>query len=57
MTVIDRSKYEEMSLQAKLHGLKMKPRNEPLKLTKEERKEADDMAMDLLKRMNAQVKT
>ena len=34
-----------------MHGMKLKPRNKPLRLSKEERTEADAQAEAMLKRM------
>jgi len=54
LRVIDKSKYGELSIQAKLHGVKLKPRVEALRLTKEEREEADSQATSVLERMKQQ---
>ena len=52
--MIDKAKYDDLSVQAKLHGVKLKPRVEALRLTKEERAEADSQAMSVLDRMKQQ---
>ena len=49
--MIEGAKYEEVALQAKLHGLQMKPRVEALRLSEEERAEADEQATSVLERM------
>lgn len=41
-------------MQAKLNGVKLKPRVEPLRLSKEERKEAEEQASSVLERMKKQ---
>ena len=47
-------RYEELSVRAKLHGVKLKPRVEALLLSKEEREEADTQAVSVLERMKQQ---
>lgn len=51
LRVIDKAKYEDLSVQAKLHGVKLKPRINSLGLSKEQREEADTQAMSVLERM------
>lgn len=41
-------------MQAKLNGVKLKPRVEPLRLSKEEREEAEGQATSVLERMKKQ---
>lgn len=54
LRVIDKVRYEELSVRAKLHGVKLKPRVEALMLSKEEREEADTQAVSVLERMKQQ---
>jgi hypothetical protein len=54
LRVIDKAKYDDLAVQAKLHGVKVKPKVEALRLTKEERAEADTQAMSVLDRMRKQ---
>ena len=51
LEVIEDSKYRDLAAQASLHGMKLKPRNKPLKMNKEERKEAEAEANAMLERM------
>lgn len=54
LRVIDKVKYDELATQAQLHGMKLKPRVEALRLTKEERAEADTQATSVFDRMKQQ---
>lgn len=54
LRVIDKAEYNDLAVQAELHGRKMKPRVEALRLTAEERQEADTQAMSVLARMKQQ---
>lgn len=54
LRVIDKAKYDELSVQAKLHGVKLKPRIDALRLSQEERAEADEQATSVLERMKQQ---
>ena len=53
---IEDASYDDLALQAKLHKMKVKPRPRPLKLSKNERKEADEYAQSTLERMQAEFK-
>ena len=54
LEVIDKVKYDDLSVQAKLHGVKLKPRIQALKLSKEQREEAESQAMSVYEKMKQQ---
>lgn len=57
LRVVDKKRYEDLEVRAKLAGAKMKPRNEPLRLKKEERDEYDKHAQDALARLQKRYKS
>ena len=54
LRIIDKARYDELATQAKLHGVKIKPRIESLDLTEEEREEATAQAQSVFDRMKAE---
>lgn len=51
MIVINASVNEEIKVKAQLHGMKLKPTTEALNMSKEERKEADALALKTLNKL------